>query len=387
MKLLKFIKKQLIISNFKFILLSFLIWRLSLFIILFLAINFIPLAGSNFLGGGLKNYLQNPWLFGWANFDGEHYLSIAQKGYQGLEQAFFPIYPGLIHVFTKPFGLNLFNLTLVGILIANLSFLIAITFLYQLILIDYSEKIAKLSIILLLLFPTSFYFGSLYSESLFLLMISASFYLMRKNDWLGGSMFGAISGATRVFGVILLPAFLIEAYLSKKSFKQWLWALLIPVGLIIYMIYQALTVGDSLAFYHLQKTVGPQHSTGITLLPQIYFRYLKILITTPLSNPIYQTEVLELIIGILFLLLPIYGYFKKLRLSYLIFSLLAFLAPTIQGSFSSLPRYVIILFPSFIALALFINGLPKWLKIVYFIFSGSCLVIESALFLRAFWVA
>src|SRR4030042_3666725 len=36
-------------------------------------------------------------LWSWANFDGVHYLLLAEKGYAfGLTQAFFPVYPLLI---------------------------------------------------------------------------------------------------------------------------------------------------------------------------------------------------------------------------------------------------------------------------------------------------
>lgn len=374
------------------ILLIFLTWRLCLIIVLLFAIHFIPLGYKDrFLGGGPINYQLSPQLFSWANFDGEHYLSISIFGYKYLEQAFFPIYPMLMSFFSKPDPYNLasslVNSTIAGLIISNISFLLALIFIWELIKIDFSKKIAFLTIFLIVLFPTSFYFGAVYNESLFLLLSVLSFYSARKGNWFMAGIFGVISSATRIFGLLLLPALLIEAYQQKASLSKFFWIFLIPFGLGLYMLYQYLTVGDALAFYHLQKLVGEQHQSGFTILPQVYFRYIKMLLTVAMQNPIYQVVLLEFIVGIAFFLLPIYGYFKKIRLSYLVYALLGFLTPTIQGSFSSVPRYVIVFFPSFLAAALWVSSLPKLSRVVFLILSFLVLVIEAALFLRGYWVA
>ena len=153
------------------------------------------------------------------------------------------------------------------------------------------------------------------------------------------------------------------------------------------MYYQWITVGDPLAFYHLQKIVGPQHESGITLLPQVYFRYIKIILTTQITNPIYITMVLEVVIGLLFFILPIIGFFKKMRKSYIFYALVGFLLPTIQGSFSSVPRYVIVFFPSFIVLAILLSKFRIITRVSMLIFSAIWLIINTALFFRGYWVA
>lgn len=374
------------------ILLIFLSWRFILIVISFFAINFVPLGNTDrFLGGGPVNYSIMPQLFGWANFDGEHYLSIAIYGYKYLEQAFFPIYPLLISFFSKPdlFSLStpLINSAMMGLFISNISFVLALIFLWELIKIDFSKKIAYWVIILLLIFPMSFYFGSVYNESLFLLLSVLSFYSARKGRWFSAGLFGAIASSTRIFGIFLLPALLVEAWQQKIPFSRFIWIFLVPLGLGVYMWYLKTTSGDPFAFYNLQTLVGEQHQRGIILLPQVYFRYIKMLTTTSLQNPIFQTLVLEFIIGLLFFFLPIYGYFKKMRLSYVLYALVGFLVPAIQGSFSSSPRYVIILFPAFLAAALLVSNLPKIGKILIISLSFSVLIIETILFLRGYWVA
>lgn len=374
------------------ILAIFLTWKILLIIISLFAIYFLPLGYKDrFLGGGPVNYQLLPELFSWANFDGEHYLSIAIFGYKFLEQAFFPVYPILITFFARPDAsnllLSLINATVAGLLISNISFFLALFFLWELIKIDFSERIAYLTIILILVFPTSFYFGAVYNESLYLLMSVLSFYFARKGNWLFAGLFGMVSSATRIFGILLLPALLFEAWQQKADYRKFFWIILIPIGLGAYMLYQFFTVGDFFAFYHLQKIVGEQHQSGFTLLPQVYYRYIKMIFTVDIQNPIFQTIILEFMVGIFFFLLPIYGYCKKIRFSYLTYALLGFLAPTIQGSFSSVPRYVIVFFPSFLAAAVLANYAPKFIRILLLILLFFGLAAETALFLRGYWVA
>ena len=391
-KLLKITKYIRLNSEIFKILLVFLTWRFILIISLVFAISFIPLGFKDrFLGGGLMNYNLAPEIFSWANFDGEHYLSIAIFGYKGLEQAFFPIFPILIALLSGLTETDLFSQllskTLAALFISNLSFFLSLIVLWKLIKIDYSQKISFLTIILIAVFPASFYFGAVYNESLFLLLSTLAFYNARKGNWFLASIFGAISSATRIFGILLLPVFLIEAYQQKTSFRKSFWIFLIPLGLGAYMLYQYFSVGDAFAFYNLQKIVGEQHMSGLTLLPQVYFRYFKMLLTVDINNPIYQTILLEFLVGVIFFILPIFGYFKKIRLSYVLYALVGFLLPTIQGSFSSVPRYVIVFFPSFIALALLLNSRPKILRILFVLISTCFLFIETVLFLRGYWVA
>lgn len=374
------------------VLLLFISWRFILVIISLFAVYFIPLANKDrFLGGGFINYNLSPYFFAWANFDGEHYLSIAIFGYKHLEQAFFPLYPILIFFFSRPDPFNLLtslvNTTVAALILSNCAFVLALIFLFELIRIDFPKRIAWLTILLILVFPTSFYFGAVYNESLFLLFSVLSFYLARKNKWMAAGITGAIASALRVFGILLFPALLIEAWQKKESFSRFFWIFLIPFGLLSYMFYLFKTIGDPVAFYTMQKLIGEQHQEGIILLPQVYFRYIKMLIHTDIRNPIFQTVMLELITGIMFFLLPVYGFLKKIRLSYIFFAFFGFLIPTVQGSFSSTPRYVIILFPAFITAALLMERLPKLSKIAILSLSFLILILEASLFLRGYWIA
>lgn len=370
----------------------FIIWRILITVGLIAGLLFIPLNyPDKFLGGGLRHYSLSPELFAWANFDGEHYLSLSIFGYKEREQVFFPLYPILISLSSRFFAYDLVSHlifgTIFGVIISHAALILALFYLYRLVTVDCSQKIAIWTILILLVFPTSFYFGSVYNESLFLLFSILSFYKARKGSWLLAGVFGFFASLTRVFGIIIFPALLFEAWKQRVALYRYAYLLLIPTGLGIYMLYQYQTVGDPLAFYNLQKFVGEQRQSSFVLLPQVFFRYIKMLITVDKFSPIYQTLVLEFITGVVFLILSLYGYFRKIRMSYLIYAFLALLVSSIQGSFSSVPRYFLVVFPMFITMSILIEKWRIQYRLILVMILCSLLIWESALFLRGYWVA
>jgi hypothetical protein len=370
----------------KWLVAVFLIWRVGLELAARLGKIFLP-QKLGYLGPSI-----------WANFDGIHYLWIAQNGYGLYQQAFFPLYPWFVRWLTQFTHNYLFS----GLLISYLAFFAGLYLLYRLLLLDYPEKIVRRAILFLFLFPTSFFFVSFYSESLFFFLMIATFYFARKGKWLASGIFGALASATRVVGIFLLPALLVEWGEQNKykfqipnskfqiNFKSQIPKLLslflIPMGLIFYMRYLTVHWGDPLLFVRVQEHFGAERIGGkIILLYQVFWRYFKMILTTK-PDPLYFVVWLELLTAAGFLALLVWGYFQKIRLSWLVFGILAYLLPTITGTFSSLPRYVLVVFPGFIGLSL-LSEKYRWAKIIYPVLAGILLVISTIFFIRGFWVS
>lgn len=365
---------------YKFIIKSFLAWRIGTLLIAFFSIKFVPLLGENFFGGKLVNYLQNPLFWGWANFDGEHLTSIALYGYKSLQQFYFPFYPFLINLFGSIFGRELYIYVWSGILISNVSLFLALIGFYKLARLDYSEKISKLAIILILIFPTSFFFGAVYTESIFLCLAVWSFYLFRTNRFLFASILAMLASGTRAVGIILFPVFLIN--------KRLLSLFLIPLGLLSYMYYLFLHWGGSIKLYQAYTLFGEQRSDHLVLLPQVFYRYLAKIIPnlTWSYPPVVFTALLEFGIALLFLTVILYS-FKKIRWDYWLFLSLSYLIPTLSGSFSSLPRYAILLFPAFFILAKVMAKAKKIVMISILVIFAILLSIAETLFFRGYFVS
>lgn len=358
----------------------FVIWQLALLLIASMSLKLLPLRGT-FVGEGTTVYNTNPLLYSRANFDGYHYVRIAQRGYGYAQEAFFPLYPKLIN-FLAPLFSN--NPVWTGVVISNVALIVALWFLVKLVRLDFSHIKAPAVIAILLLFPTSLYLGSVYTESLFLAFVTGAFYFARTKRWWLAGLLGAMASYTRFVGIFLFPALLVEWYLQGRKLKHLLPVFLIPAGLLIYMSYLNKTTGDPLAFFHVQKLYGQFRSEKIILLYQVFWRYIKMIFTVNRADPLYMTILLEAATGVIFLITSIYSFLKH-RLSYAIFNAFAYLVPTLTGSFVSLPRYILVCFPSFILMASFLQHRSHYRKIVYTLFA-SLLFLFSALFFRGYWI-
>lgn len=400
----------------------FFIWRGGLFVIGSVADQFLRYAPSFPYARELLPAYDFPrWIYSWANFDGVHYLTIAEKGYlgTGLIQAFFPVFPLVM----KVVNLVVHNALLSGLLIANVSAFALVCIWYLFLKELYKEKVAWLGVFILLLFPTSFFLGALYSESLFLFLVIACFWAARHRQWWLAALIAAIASATRIVGVMLVPALLVELYIQrtwegsrrikivglpkrvdgaavvslvKNALSQvdrflarsWKEGLLISVGvlgLLLYMTYLSAEFQDPLYFLHVQSEFGSGRQENFITFPQVIWRYLKILWYYRPINLKYFAFVQEFVLtlgvlaGLLFSL-------RKVRFSYVLFALTAFLVPTLTGTFSSMPRYVLVCFPVMIWLAQFLQT-KRWATYAYLAGSGILLILNTLLFIQGYWVA
>jgi hypothetical protein len=406
-----------IVKKFGILLLVFVVWRASLFFVGFIADSFLLYAPSFPYAYGILNTFNLPrWFYSWAGFDGVHYLTIMNRGYRGADliQAFFPVYPYL----TKLLNFIFDNFLLTSLLISNASFVILMYVWHGFIEQFYTRKIANWATISLLLFPTSFFFVASYTESLFLLLVILTFWFINKKNYWIAAICIALASATRITGILLIPAVLIEIIFPKIQFNtifdkgilrgdflqkiqieiknqmvKWKYFIkpvgiisLGSIGLLSYMYYLYKDFGDPLLFFSVQEEFGGGvRQQSFISYPQVIWRYIKILATARPFDLKYFTYIQEFLFGTLGLLGLIYSV-KKTRFSYVIFALLAFFLPTLTGTFSSMSRYMLVCFPIFILLANW-SQKSKIFRYLWFSISGILLVFNTLLFIQGYWVA
>lgn len=360
------------------------VWWLALWCIIGLTVNYFPFRPTfPYARERLPQYGPRE-ITTLAHFDGVHYLTIAAKGYfgTGLIQAFFPMYPLAVK------GLSIdgrLNPVVIGEMISMVSFMGALLILSKLIAVDESTTTTRRTILLMLVFPTSFYFMGVYSESLFLLFCALAFWWGRKGSWWLAGLAGMAAAATRVTGVFLVIGLMIEWYLQTRRRPVDLIACCVPgLGLAGYMVYLTSRFGDPWLFYRVQKDFGAAREAGrLILLPQVFWRYGKMIIGPHVDFHAGYLVWLELMAGLTGLILSIAAFFKT-RPSYAVFAVLSFILPTLTGTFSSLPRYLLPLFPLFIVAAKII---PSKIYPLVLILSGILLVINLIFFTQGMWVA
>ena len=329
----------------KKIILLFIVWRVLDFLVTYLAPFFISYLGFFPYKELLADFNLPHWLNSLANFDGIHYLLIARQGYSQWEQAFFPLYPLLIKLLT--FVVN--NGLIVSLLISNIAFLIGLFILSRLI----DKKHAFWFLVFILVFPTSFFFGAIYTEGLFFLLFVSTLYFLKKQKYLLTSLVVTLASLTKLIGVFLIIPIFFHWIKKRKSFATIAAPL---VGLGIYCIYLFKTTGDPFFFLTSQPIFGANRSTSLIFLPQVVWRYIKIFITAA-HNFQYFISLLEFSIFMLVFVILAFDLLKNFkirnveRLSLNLFSFANLILPTLTGTFSSVPRYALFSLSFFLYLA------------------------------------
>lgn len=375
--------------SLKVILKLVLSWRL-LTVLIALPAMFLLVPRTRFTNITLTPSVSNIFTM-WSNFDGVRYLNLAEFGYGSLHRleadfAFFPGYPLAIS------SLNfLRNYLATGLLISHLSLILGLYFLFKLISLDFKLKIARSTIYFILIFPTAFFFGSIYPDSLLFLLTILSFYFARRKSFLLASLIATLASATGIIGLFLWPCIVYEFWLaSGKNFKNSLrpsliWLGLPPLGIFLFLRFQ--TIKSALSYFpaFLNSAFNGQTVDKFILIHQVFFRYFMMIIYTDHWDPLFFTIILELFCAFVILLVLIFS-FKKIRFSYWLFTLLAFIMPAFSGSFMGLPRSTLILFPVFIYLALWLERQHPFIRLIYYLLCTVGSIYCLVLFTRGYFV-
>lgn len=374
---------------FKRFLILLSLWKVYIFLFALLGAALLPL--QHFSTAEVSSFGLPYFRWIWANFDGVSYMEIARSGYHYPNYAYFPLYPFLIGVIRN---YTIFRSISAGLIVSHVSLFISLFFLYKIALLDFNKRIAIGSILFLFAFPTAFFYGAVYADALYLLLSLVSFYSARKQQWFLAGIFGYLASLTRLVGIVLFFALLLEWYvqknhrgkpfrfLLKQLFREHAYFLfLIPLGIVSYGLYLQHNFGDFLLFQKAMKEWGQQQ---IVFPLQTAFRYIKIFITAR-KDIIYFVAMIEFISTITYLLLALYT-FLKVRMSYGLLMLLTLLISTFTGTFQSMPRYMLHLFPGFIVLSLLTVKSKKrfWITIVSSLILQGVFVI---LFTRGYFIA
>ena len=352
----------------------------------------LPLLASNprlptFSAQG--SFPQSLWLM-WNRFDSGFYVNLAQHGYwpastlqNRSDWVFYPLYPLLISGLGRLFGGSSNAFDIAGILIANVAGAIMIVYFYRLVSAERDKKIAARAILYLALFPLAFFLSAIYTESLLLCLSIACIYYARRQSWWLAGLCGGLAALTRLQGVTLvvpltweylrvvsarhaplperwprrfgeravlwLRSFFGGLLLAARSWKNWLTALalaLVPCGLLAFMIYGQIDIGDFFATFHASKW-----GWGRQITPP--WRLLLYSLRHPiLGQPLnWNFWTLNIVAAFAFLAVILWAG-RRLPMIYTLYTAVTVLLPLSSNSLNSLARYYLLVFPAFMLLAL-----------------------------------
>ena len=307
--------------------------------------------------GGLGDTLFSPL----ARWDSVWYLSIADSGYEGpAREAFFPLYPLLVRALATPAGASHEALLLAAYLVSLASLLGALYLLWRLVSLELGRQYASPALLLLAAFPGSLFFGAPYSESLFLLVSVGAFYAARTGHWAWAGALAGCASATRSAGILLLlPLAILWWQSESRSVRDAAWLALAPVGLVAYAVYLEATIGDALAFMEVQEAwmrhfAGPLG--GVWDGTVAAFEAARSIVRGDAELPRWAAMNLMLFAFMVFALVACVGVLRRLPFAYGAYAVAALMLPLSfpvgPQPLMSLPRFLAVLFPIFMWLAI-----------------------------------
>ena len=230
-------------------------------------------------GAGFGQYLRALCVL-----DCQWYETIIRGGYDltatrhvladGANWAFFPLLPLLVAGLAPLLG---GDVLIAGFVVSSLATFATAMLARPLL----SMRGYGLFCVFLFIGPFSFHFSTLYTESLFMALTLLGFAALRKGDYVGAGLAGALLSATRVSGVFLSLSMGLQALLDAKRGERGWWRaiglvlrrgdivlgiLLAPLGLFAFMAFLHRHIGDALAFSHVQRSWGRELGNPLAYL-------------------------------------------------------------------------------------------------------------------------
>lgn len=363
-------------------------WLAPLF--LALGVRIVVFAFGDYAVRLLRPVLFNGPIGIWGRYDVVWYIHIAMHGYDYPPPYnlvdFFPLYPMVISPLGHLFDfLGVHNAYIAaGMLVAWAAYIAACVFLYRIVADRFGHAVGMSSVLLLSVFPFSFFYGAAYTEAPFLLTAVLAFYAIERKQWWLAGVVALLAGAIRPPGLIV-GATVVLAYgldwLRTRHAWRWdvLWLALTPLGTLAYFLFCWVQFGDPLAYQKASARGwqgGHLQGTAIRMALSLLRHPRDWLGGTRFGYNVYG---LYAVLFLIFLISLIWV-FRLLGPTYAFFAFASMAAPiSTFATLASTGRYLSAVFPTFMVAAYYMRKRPVLQQVIVV---ASCLLL--ALFTLAF---
>ena len=350
----------------------------------------------------INSFPGRPWLSGWNQWDAGWFSRIADDGYYydwriPSSVAFFPGYPAAIRVAGTFIG----NSMLAGILVTLASGTAVAVMFTQWVRERLSPEAAWTAVLLLLIYPFSFFFvGAVYVEAMFVASILLAFLLLERGHPILAGLAGIVTTATRHVGIAIIVGLVWRQLEIRGAFgdkdgprwRRWVpdlrklrpgdYGVLLPIlGTIGFCLYLWYHWDNPLLFIEAQKSWGVDEGPR-TWYKAHFFSEIQDF-RSPFAWIVYVTHPIMTIVACCFL--P--RVFRRYGRAYGLYSFFAIFLPALTlPNFFGMGRYVLPAFPCFAAAGEWLTERPR-LRRVVFVGSPLALVAITSFFSRGVYVS
>ena len=336
--------------------------KLALLALIFLVSHLLPFNLQQFAVNFHYPMGEVPdWTSPFKTWDAQHYLFLADQGYApgAASDAFYPLLPFLIH-WTKLLFLD--NALFTGLYLSHFFTLLCVVYLYLLVKKTHDEKTAFYSCLFLLAFPTGFYLGLIYSESLFLLLTLAFFYYSREGKVLPAALCAMLLPLSRPTGILVAVPALMDLWMGR-DFKSPLFLKklsLLPafvLGFAANLVVMKIYAGGYFAYSAAQSVFKSHYSIAHLFHPLGWF--IENFIDLHYTWVGYQTGALNRIFFVA-VVAALGAAWRHLDKGLFAYALVLGLVPALLGDLMSYMRFAVVLFPLFIFAAIKLKDRPEY---------------------------
>lgn len=324
------------------------------------------------------------WETIWGRWDAVWYTLIATQGYGpqvGALHAFFPAFPGLIHLVGSVLG---GNYLLAGVLINRVLLFPTVVLFTLLVREEAGDQAAEHAPLFFLLMPAAVFFLAVYTETLFLLACLGCFLALRRERWWLAGLCCAVATATRLPGIVLAGAVLVEGLASRKYWQGLGAAALGLSGLAAYALYLQLVYHDALAFQHAYDYAwgGREFTLSIWTGPQ---KYVELVAGGWPIDELNDVTYLSCLVALVVDYALLAAMWRALRWSYRCFVIGSMLLPLLSGTLFAYNRYSLTLFPFVLIACRWTANLPT-LREATLLLIGFFSILNIIMFTASYWV-
>lgn len=318
-----------------------------------------------------------------ANWDAGWYAHIADQGYsyhpgEQSAVAYFPLYPLVVRATAVLTG----DRFLAGVVVSAVAGFLGVLQFTRWVRQVLGEQAARSAWPFLVLYPFAFYlYGVMYSDGLFLLLVTSSFLALERGRIGWATALGALATACRPVAPALVLGLMARQWeLRRRAGERPRWTDLLPVlasaGFLAFVAYQWMAFDEPLAFAKVQAAPGWDHVPGIrTWLKVTWFEQV-----TQTQSPWVFIRLMGHAVLTVAVLLSAIPMRRMLGWGYALYTAAVIGMPALTSKdLQGLGRYAIAAFPAFLILSLLLEKHPRW-RIVYLIVSGALLIWLSIAF-------